>query len=136
MRVSLRRAEPFLDSRNMAAGRRMRAAGMPEGPSVLGGLSDGQEVIVEDRVAKLLDRSAFAGSVATTDRLVRTMVQVAGCSIGEAVKMMTENPARIMGVFASKGSLEAGKDADVVVFDDNINVSKTIIGGRVVYSAN
>lgn len=111
----------------------MRAAGMPEGPSVLGGLADGQEVIVEDGVAKLLDRSAFAGSVATTDRLVRTMTGIAGCSIPEAVKMMTENPARIMGVFASKGSLEAGKDADVVVFDDNINISKTIVGGRVIF---
>ena len=111
----------------------MRAAGMPEGPSVLGGLADGQEVIVEDGVAKLLDRSAFAGSVATTDRLVRTMTSIAGCSIPEAVKMMSENPARIMGVFASKGSLEAGKDADVVVFDENINIRKTIIGGRVVF---
>ncbi len=111
----------------------MRAAGMPEGPSVLGGLADGQEVIVEDGVAKLLDRSAFAGSVATTDRLVRTMTSLAGCSIPEAVKMMTENPARIMGVFASKGSLEAGKDADVVVFDENINIRKTIIGGRVIF---
>ena len=76
----------------------MRAAGMPEGPSILGPLSDGQEVIVEDGVAKLMDKSAFAGSVATADRLVRTMVQIAGCSITDAVRMITENPARIMGI--------------------------------------
>ncbi len=111
----------------------MRAAGMPEGPSILGGLADGQEVIVEDGVAKLLDRSAFAGSVATTDRLVRTMVTLGGCSIPEAVKMITVNPAKVMGVFSTKGSLEAGKDADIVVFDDNINIRRTIIAGRTIY---
>lgn len=111
----------------------MRAAGMPEGPSVLGPLSDGQEVIVEDGVAKLLDKSAFAGSVATADRLVRTMVQIAGCSITDAVRMITENPARIMGISDRKGSLKAGMDADVVIFDEDINVRNTIIEGKIVY---
>lgn len=110
----------------------MRAAGMPEGPSILGGLADGQQVIVEDGVAKLLDRSAFAGSVATADRLVRTMVREAGCSIPEAVRMMTENPARVMGIARRKGSILPGKDADVVIFDDDINVQKTIIAGKTI----
>ncbi len=111
----------------------MRAAGMPEGPSILGPLSDGQEVIVEDGVAKLMDKSAFAGSVATADRLVRTMVQIAGCSITDAVRMITENPARIMGISDRKGSLKAGMDADVVIFDEDINVRNTIIDGKIVY---
>lgn len=111
----------------------MRAAGMPEGPSILGGLADGQDVIVEDGVAKLMDRSAFAGSVATADRLVRTMVQIAGCPIADAVRMITENPARIMGISSSKGSLKPGMDADVVIFDDSINIKKTIINGKIVY---
>ena len=111
----------------------MRAAGMPEGPSVLGPLSDGQEVIVEDGVAKLMDKSAFAGSVATADRLVRTMVQIAGCSITDAVRMITENPAKIMGISDRKGSLKAGLDADVVIFDEDINVRNTIIEGKIVY---
>lgn len=110
----------------------MRAAGMPEGQSILGGLADGQQVIVEDGVAKLLDRSAFAGSVATADRLVRTMVREAGCSIPEAVRMMTENPARVMGIARRKGSILPGKDADVVIFDDDINVQKTIIAGKTI----
>lgn len=110
----------------------MRAAGMPEGQSILGGLADGQPVIVEDGVAKLLDRSAFAGSVATADRLVRTMVREAGCSIPEAVRMMTENPARVMGITRRKGSILPGKDADVVIFDDDINVQKTIIAGKTI----
>ena len=108
----------------------MRAAGMPEGKYILGSLSDGQEVIVEDGVAKLPDRSAFAGSVATADRLVRTMVREAGCSISEAVGMITVNPARVMGLSDRKGSIEPGKDADLVVFDDNVNVVHTIVGGK------
>ena len=108
----------------------MRAAGMPEGMSILGGLADGQPVIVEDGVAKMPDRSCFAGSVATTDRLVRTMVKVAGCSITDAVRMMTLNPARFMGVDARKGSIAPGKDADIVIFDDDIQVSDVFIAGR------
>lgn len=111
----------------------MRGAGMPEGPSILGGLDSGQEVVVEDGVAKLMDRSAFAGSVATADRLVRTMTQIAGCSMPDAVRMITENPARIMGVSDRKGSLKAGMDADVVIFDENVNIKNTIIEGKIVY---
>lgn len=111
----------------------MRAAGMPPGDSILGSAKNGLPVIVEDGVAKLPDRSSFAGSVATTDRLVRTMMSLAGVSLEETVKMMTRTPAVIMGVGDRKGSLEAGKDADVVIFDENINVRATIVGGEVVY---
>jgi N-acetylglucosamine-6-phosphate deacetylase len=110
----------------------MRSAGMGEGESVLGGLDGGLPVIVEDGVAKLPDRSAFAGSVATADRLIRTMISV-GVSLAEAVQMMTATPARIIGVGSSKGSLEAGKDADIILFDADINVGLTMIGGRIVY---
>lgn len=112
----------------------MRAAGMPEGPSILGGLSDGQEVIVEDGVAKLLDRTAFAGSVATADRCVRTMVREAGCSIPDAVRMMTANPAAIMGIADRKGVIAPGYDADIVIFDDEINIGYTIVDGKIIYS--
>lgn len=111
----------------------MRAAGMPEGPSVLGSISGGQEVIVEDGVAKLMDRSAFAGSVATSDRLVRNMISLAGCTVWQAVRMMTLNPAVIMGVSDRKGSLAPGKDADVVIFDKDVKVKRTIIGGKIIF---
>lgn len=111
----------------------MRAAGMPEGPSILGGLDGGQEVIVEDGVAKLLDCSAFAGSVATADRLVRTMIRDGGVSLPEAVRMMTANPARIMGLGGGKGAIREGYDADIVVFDKDINIDRTIIKGKEIY---
>jgi len=111
----------------------MRAAGMPEGRSILGGLKDGQEVLVEDGVAKLLDRTAFAGSVATADRLVRTMHQVGEFPLVDCVRMMTATPARIAGIDNRKGSLLPGKDADIVIFDENINIKTTIIEGNVIY---
>ena len=111
----------------------MRAAGMPEGPSILGSLQGGQEVLVEDGVAKLMDRSAFAGSVATTDRLVRTMLREGGVSLPEAIRMMTANPARIMGIDAHKGHLRAGYDADLVLFDENIQIQKTLINGKTIF---
>lgn len=114
----------------------MRAAGMPPGESVLGSRKHGLKVIVEDGVAKLPDRSAFAGSVATADRLVRTMIDLAELSLPEAVKMITATPARILGVQEKKGSLEVGKDADVVLFDEQINVLLTMIGGRIVFKTN
>ena len=60
------------------------------------------------------------------------MVREAGCSIPEAVRMMTENPARVMGIARRKGSILPGKDADVVIFDDDINVQKTIIAGKTI----
>jgi N-acetylglucosamine-6-phosphate deacetylase len=111
----------------------MRGAAMPEGESVLGNLKDGLKVIIEDGVAKLPDRSAFAGSVATADRLVRTMHQLAEVPIHEAVYMASTTPARIMGVDHYTGSLEEGKDADIVIFDNDVNVSHTIVKGVSVF---
>lgn len=114
----------------------MRAAGMPEGTYKLGSLKEGQTVVVEDGVAKLPDRSAFAGSVATADRLVRTMVETAGIPLAEAVRMMTATPARILGVDDRKGSLQARKDADIILFDDHIRVARTLIGGKTVATSD
>lgn len=111
----------------------MRAAGMPPGKSILGPLNGGLDVIVEDGVAKLPDGSAFAGSVATADRLVRNMVNLAGVPVATAVRMMSYTPARIMGVVHRKGSLVAGKDADIVIFDEDINVQMTMVAGKVVH---
>lgn len=112
----------------------MRSAGMPPGDSILGSKHNGLKVIVEDGVAKLPDRSSFAGSVATSDRLVRTMINMADVPLLEAVKMASQTPANILGIGASKGSLITGKDADIVIFDGNINISTTIVQGRVIYN--
>lgn len=108
----------------------MRAAGMPEGTYRLGSLDDGQEVIVEGGVAKLPCRTAFAGSVATANVLVRTMVEKAEVSLPEAVKMITLTPARVLGIDGQKGSLAPGKDADVTVFDKDFNIQRVFVLGK------
>lgn len=109
----------------------MRGAGASDGYSILGSLENGQKVLIEDGVAKLLDHSAFAGSVATSDRLVRTMVR-AGVSMLDAVNMMTLTPARILHQQSSIGALRVGLNADMVVFDDDVTISKVYLGGEAV----
>jgi len=111
----------------------MRGAGMPDGPSILGSLADGQACIIEDGVAKMPSRTCFAGSVSTGDRCVRTMINLAECSVSDAVKMMTVNPAKMMGIYDKKGSIEVGKDADIVIWDGDVHVLRTIINGKTVY---
>jgi N-acetylglucosamine-6-phosphate deacetylase len=111
----------------------MRAAGTSVTESVLGNITNGIKVIVEDGVAKLPDRTSFAGSVATTDRLVRTMIAVAGVPLREAIKMITATPARIMGVSDKMGELVVGKNADIIIFDQNISIEMAMVKGHVVY---
>ena len=89
-------------------------------------------VIIEDGVCKLADRSALAGSVATMDRLIRTMVQKAEIPLADAVRMASETPARIMGVSDRKGSLQKDKDADILVMDEDLNVRAVWAMGKLV----
>jgi len=114
----------------------MRAAGMPDGEYLLGSKEKGQPVIVEDGVAKLPDYSAFAGSVATADRLVRVMVEVAEVPLVDAVRMITQVPAKILGLGRFKGALAVGMDADIVIFDSDISIQHTIIKGKIIYTRN
>jgi len=79
-------------------------------------------VYVEDGVCKLTGSGALAGSCATADRLIRTMVQQADVPLEDAVKMITDTPAHIMGIQGRKGTLSRGKDADIVVLDDKLRV--------------
>ena len=81
-------------------------------------------VMIEDGVCKLKDRSALAGSVATMDRLIRTIVQKAGIPLEDAIKISSLTPARIMHVDDRKGSLEVGKDADIVIYNQELFVEK------------
>ena len=79
-------------------------------------------VVIEDGVCKLSDRSALAGSIATTDRLIRVAVQQAEIPLEDAVRMCSETPAHIMNCYDRKGSLSRGKDADIMILDNNLNV--------------
>lgn len=109
----------------------MRGAGMTEGKTILGSLENGQECYIEDGVAKMPGGEAFAGSIATTDRLVRNAI-AAGATLEEAVKMMTSTPASIIGI-KDRGEIVCGKRADFTVFDDEINIVAVISGGKTIY---
>ncbi len=109
----------------------MRGAGMPDGWSILGNRDCGMEVVIEDGVAKLPDRSAFAGSVATADRLVRTFYQLTGVPLHEVVRMMTLTPAKLLKIDSQKGSIAEGKDADLIIFDENIKVDFVMVRGLI-----
>jgi len=113
----------------------MRCAGTDAETSVLGSLSAGLPVVIEDGVAKLPDRSAFAGSIATDDRLVRVMHKGAGIPLTDCIQMMCLTPARIIKMDDRKGSVATGKDADLILFDDEIHVDWVMADGHVVHGA-
>lgn len=106
----------------------MRAASKPEGTYNLGG----QEVTVVNGQARLKD-GTLAGSVLTMNKAVCNMVDKVGVSLTEAIQMATINPARCLGVESKKGSLEPGKDADIVILNKKLKVELTMVKGRVVY---
>ena len=98
------------------------------GTDIKEGEMSGTEFLVEDGVCKLKDRSAFAGSVATANLLIKTLVKDCGFDVPTAVKMLTETPAQILKL--NKGVLGTGYDADVVVFDENFNVMDVFVDGK------
>jgi N-acetylglucosamine-6-phosphate deacetylase len=102
----------------------MSAAGMPDGRYQLGPI----EVDVKD--GKATAGGSLAGSVLTMDRAVRNVTQFAGWSLRDAVRAATLNPARAVGMAASRGVLAQGADADFVVLSAKGEVVKTIVGGR------
>lgn len=110
----------------------MRAAGQNVTESFLGSKEDPLPVVIEDGVAKMMSREAFAGSVATCDRLVRNMLAV-GVPLKDAVEMITINPLRMMHLDVKKGEIKVGYDADLCIFDQNVNVKSVMVGGKVVY---
>ncbi len=95
------------------------------------GFMQNTEFIIEDGVCKLMDRSAFAGSIATADQLVRVAVKDADIPLVSAVKMITKNPSTVMNL-DNKGVIAKGKDADFAVFDQDINIKSVFISGRII----
>ncbi len=108
----------------------MRACLLGNGVSELGG----QKVLVEGQRAVLAD-GTIAGSVLTLDRALAIFMQNTGISIEAAVAMVTQTPARELGIFAQRGSLDIGKKADFVLLGSDVSIVRTVVGGRVVYTA-
>jgi len=106
----------------------MRGAGLPEGTETkLGAMTDGMDVVIEDGIAKLADRSSFAGSVATADRLLRTMCGV-GIDLCAVSRMMSATPARVLSC-SDRGTIEIGKRADLVALDKELHIITTFLEG-------
>ena len=108
----------------------MRATGLPDGTYGLGT----RQVTVKGGEARIAAGN-LAGSTLTMDRAVRNAMAAADLSLAQAVQMASYNPARAIGIEGEKGSLEPGKDADIVLLDDGLRVVLTMVGGKVVYQA-
>ena len=104
----------------------IRAAGLPDGKYHLGV----NEVVVEDGDAKLADTGVRAGSTLTQDTALRNLLAFTRRPIEELLPALTENPARLIGVFGRKGSIADGKDADLVVLDGEDRVDLVFCRGR------
>ena len=108
----------------------MRGAGFESGDSILGPKNNGTPVVIEDGVAKLSDRSCFAGSIATGIRLVKTLATLAEENMVSVFKTVSYNPARIIGMENEIGSLEVGKYGDFIIFDDDFKLDSVYISGE------
>ena len=108
----------------------MRAKGMPDGESELGG----QLVIVKNGEARLTD-GTLAGSVLRMNRAVQNLVEKVGVPFTQAVDYATINPARTLNIDEETGSIRLGKRADFCVLNSKYDVILTVRGGNVVYSA-
>lgn len=106
----------------------MRAKGMPDGVSELGG----QKVIVKDKQARL-ETGNLAGSVLEFQDAFKNIQKFTGCSMSEAVQMSSVNQAKEFGL-TKKGEIAVGKDADMVVFNGQLELEQTISNGKTVYT--
>jgi hypothetical protein len=107
----------------------MRAAGTNVTESYLGAKVPENRVIIDDGVAKLPDKSFFAGSIATLDVAVRFAVKKAGVPLEIVSKLVSLNPARLMRIDENVGSIEEGKFADFVIMDNDLTVKQVYVNG-------
>ena len=101
------------------------AAGLPDGKYKLGV----NDVIVEDGDAKLAENGVRAGSTLTQNVALKNLLKFTGKRLEEILPLLTANPARLIKIFDKKGSIEDGKDADIVILDAQNNISDVFVGG-------
>ena len=107
-------------------------AGLPEGTVIH---STGMDFVVEDGVGILQDHTSFAGSVTLINNMIPILTSEVGIPLAEAVRMASLTPARVIGIQDRKGSLAAGKDADIAIFEPDFTAWRTMIKGRWVFTA-
>lgn len=107
-------------------------AGLPEGTRFQMG---DMEYDVHDGVAMLLDRTSFAGSTTLVSQMIPILATIVGIPLAEAVRMASLTPARLIGVDDRKGTITAGKDADIAIFEDDFTTWRTMVAGRWMYAS-
>ncbi len=108
------------------------AAGLPDGEYKLGV----NDVVVINGDAKLKDRDMRAGSTLTSDRCFRNLVKFTNEPINKISKLMSANPAKLLNIFDKKGSIECGKDGDIVIMNNDGFVQYCIVEGKLCFSNN
>lgn len=103
---------------------------IPEGELRYNDLQQKSPVYIENGVALVADRSCFAGSIALSNRLIRTATQMAGIDLVSAVRMAALTPARVLGIDHEVGSIQRCKRANLLLFDDNIDIQQIFLAGR------
>lgn len=109
----------------------IQAAGLPDGHYRLGV----NDVVVVDGDAKLASNGVRAGSTLTTGQALKNLVQFTGEGVEKVLPLLTANPARLIGMDYRKGSIAPGKDADLAVLNDQLNVTATYVAGQCVFAA-
>jgi N-acetylglucosamine-6-phosphate deacetylase len=94
----------------------------------------GIDTVYEDGVMKLLDRQSFAGSVATCSKLVYNLYKHADISLQDTLKMATLTPAKRIGIADRKGLIAAGYDADILLFDENVEMKMVMVNGKTLFN--
>ena len=102
------------------------AAGLPDGEYKLGV----NDVVVEDGDAKLKSNGVRAGSTLTTGTALKRLIDFTGAEMEDVLPLLTMNPAKLLGVDDKIGSLEAGKDADILIVDEGYNIVDTFVKGK------
>ncbi|MGB9678873.1 MAG: N-acetylglucosamine-6-phosphate deacetylase [Thermoanaerobacteraceae bacterium] len=105
----------------------MAACGLGDGEYSLGG----QKVYVKNKEARL-ENGTLAGSTLTLDKAVANITSL-GITLFEACKMVSENPAKVIGIADRKGSIAIGKDADITILNSDLTVDMTMVNGEIVY---
>jgi len=108
----------------------MAALGMPAGMHKLGDY----DVVVDATSARLPD-GVLAGSILSLDQALRNVIEITGCTLADALAMMTTTPARLLGIEGDRGRIAPGCAGDLVLLSPDLHVRKTIVAGEVVYAA-
>ncbi len=112
----------------------MRGAGLPENSiTKLGSLVNGQDVLIKNGVANRMDMKAFAGSVASGDRLLRTELSATNIPLWEVIGMATANPSRLLGIDDRKGKIEKNYDADLIVLSSDLYTQLSMVSGDITF---